>query len=196
MTRQTDIGDFVRSALGSVDIANDTIQQKQTDFSATVTKVKASGATALYFGGYAPEAALLVKQLRTAGWTGEFVSDDGVKDPAFQEGAGTAAEGVIVTCPCNPPDSSPAFQTAYKARFNNANPGTYGGEAYDAATILLNAIGDGKTTRADVLAFTKAYDKEGVTKHLKFDDKGEVTDVKVYAYKVTGNDFASVGEIK
>ena len=36
----------------------------------TVTKVKASGADALFYGGYYPEAGLLVKQLRQAGWKG------------------------------------------------------------------------------------------------------------------------------
>ena len=46
------------------------VQQKQTDFSATVTKVKASGADALFYGGYYAEAGLLVKQLRDAGWKG------------------------------------------------------------------------------------------------------------------------------
>ena len=46
------------------------VQQKQTDFSASVTKVKASGAQALFYGGYYAEAGLLVKQLKDAGWKG------------------------------------------------------------------------------------------------------------------------------
>ena len=44
--------------------------------------------------------------------------------------------------------------------------------------------------------FVKAYDKPGVTKQLKFDAKGESTDVKVFAYKVEGGKIVSVGEIK
>lgn len=189
------LAEVVRKSLGSAVVGNDGVQQKQTDFSATVTKITSSGATALYFGGYAPEAALLAKQLKTAGWTGQFVSDDGVKDPAFFDGAGTAADSVIVTCPCNPPESYPAFTAAYKKKFNT-DPGTYSGEAYDAATVLLDAIGAGKNTRADVLAYVKAYDKAGVTKHIKFDENGEVKDVKVFAYKVENKTFVSAGEIK
>ena len=42
----------------------------QTDFSATVTKVKASGADAVFYGGYYAEAGLLVKQLRAGGYKG------------------------------------------------------------------------------------------------------------------------------
>ncbi len=42
----------------------------------------------------------------------------------------------------------------------------------------------------------KSYDQQGVTKHLKFDDKGESSDVKVFAYKVEGGKITSLGEIK
>ena len=34
--------------------------------------------------------------------------------------------------------------------------------------------------------FVKSYDKKGVTKQLKFDAKGESSDIKVFAYKVEG----------
>ena len=65
-------------------------RQKQTDFGPTVTKVKASGADALWFGGYYAEAGLLAKQLRAGGWKGTFLSGDGTLDPGFIEGAGAS----------------------------------------------------------------------------------------------------------
>ena len=62
------------------------MQQKQTDFSATVTKVKASGADAVFFGGYYAEAGLLVKQLRDGRLQGPmFVSGDGVEGPRLRQ---------------------------------------------------------------------------------------------------------------
>jgi branched-chain amino acid transport system substrate-binding protein len=188
------LADIVRNDLGSTVVGNDTIQQKQTDFGASVTKVTASGADALFFGGYSPEAAPLIKQLRDAGWKGTFVVADGVKDQSFIDNAQAAAEGTIITCPCVPADVAPAFQAAYKAKFNE-DPNTYSGEGYDSATILLDGIAAGKN-RASMLDFVKSYDKPGVTKQLKFDAKGEVTDVKVFAYKVEGGKIVSVGEIK
>ena len=188
------LADIVRKDLGSTVIGNDTIQQKQTDFGASVTKVTASGADALFFGGYDPEAAPLIKQLRDAGWKGTFVVADGVKSSAYPQNAQAAAEGTIVTCPCVPADVAPDFQAAYKAKYNE-DPNTYSGEGYDSATILLDGIAAGKN-RASMLDFVKAYDKKGVTKQLKFDAKGESADVKVFAYKVEGGKFVSVGEIK
>ena len=188
------LADTVRKELADALVGNDTIQVKQTDFSASVTKVLASGADALFFGGYDPEAAPLIKQLRDAGWKGTFVVADGVKSAAYPQNAGAAAEGTIITCPCVPPDVAPDFQAAYKAKYNE-DPNTYSGEGYDAATILLNGIGEGKN-RETMLDYVKNYDKPGVTKQLKFDDKGESADIKVFAYKVENGKIVSIGEIK
>jgi branched-chain amino acid transport system substrate-binding protein len=188
------LGDIVRKGLGSLIVGSDEIQTKQTDFGPSVTKVKASKADTVFFGGYDPEAAPLVKQLRDAGWKGTFVSDDGVKDQPFLDNAKSAAEGTILTCPCTPPDAAPDFQAAYKKAFN-ADPGTYSGEGFDAAQILLDGIAAGKD-RAGMIDFVKAYDKKGVTKQLKFDAKGESADVHVFAYKVEGAKYISLGEIK
>jgi branched-chain amino acid transport system substrate-binding protein len=188
------LADIVRKDLGAQVVGNDTIQQKQTDFSASVTKVASSGADTLFFGGYSPEAAPLIKQLRDAGWKGTFVVADGVKDQSYIDNAKDAAEDTIITCPCVPPDVAPDFQAAYKAKYNE-DPNTYSGEGYDSATILLEGIAAGKD-RESMLDFVKSYDKKGVTKQLKFDDKGESADIKVFAYKVEGGKIVGIGEIK
>ena len=188
------LADTVRTTLGAQVIGNDEIQAKQTDFGPSVTKVKASKADTLFFGGYSPEAAPLVKQLRDAGWKGTFVSDDGVKAQDFITNGQTAAEGSILTCPCTPPEAAPAFAAAYQKAYNTP-PGTYAGEGFDSAQIFLDGIAAGKD-RAAMLAFVKAYDKKGVTKQVKFGAQGEPTEIHVYAYKVESGKFVTVGEIK
>jgi branched-chain amino acid transport system substrate-binding protein len=189
------LADIVRKDLGAMVVGSDAIQQKQTDFSGTVTKVTASKAPAVFFGGYYAEAALLVKQLRSAGYTGTFVAADGVKDDGFIKAAGAAAEGAIVTCPCLPPDQAPEFATAFKKAYNS-DPATYSAEAYDAANVFLAAIAAGKSASADMTAFIGSYDQKGVTKQVKFDDKGEPANVSVWAYKVTGGKIVPDQEVK
>lgn len=188
------IADIVRDELGDMVIDNDSVQQKQTDFSATVTKVKASDADALFYGGYYPEAGLLVKQLRAGGWDGTFVSGDGVKDPGFVEAAGdAAAEGAILTCPCAPsPDD---FAAKYADANDGAEPGTYSAEGYDVANLLLEGIADGNTDRASLLDWVNNYDEDALTKHIKFDDTGEVTEIRIWAYKVEAGEITDAGEI-
>ena len=189
------LADIVRKDLGAMVVGSDAIQQKQTDFSGTVTKVTASKAPAVFFGGYYAEAALLVKQLRSAGYTGTFVAADGVKDDGFIKAAGAAAEGAIVTCPCLPPDQAPEFATAFKKAYNS-DPATYSAEAYDAANVFLAAIAAGKSASADMTAFIGSYDQKGVTKQVKFDAKGEPANVSVWAYKVTGGKIVPDQDIK
>lgn len=189
------LADIVRKDLGDLVVDNDTIQQKQTDFSATVTKVTAAKADAVFFGGYYAEASLMIKQLRDGGFQGKFVVADGVKDPTYLA-VGKAAEGTVVTCPCIPA-TDPAvatFAKDYKAAFNEA-AGTYAAEAYDSANVFLAGIKDGKTSREDLLDWVNSYDAPGITKQIKFDKNGEPSDVHVYAYIVKNGDFAPEGEI-
>jgi branched-chain amino acid transport system substrate-binding protein len=189
------LADIVRKDLGSLKVGDDAIQQKQTDFSGSVTKVTASKADALFFGGYYAEAALIVKQLRAAGWQGKFVAADGVKDDGFIKAAGAASEGSVVTCPCIPPDEAPDFAAAYKKAYNT-DPATYSAEAFDAANVFLDAIKAGKTSSADMTSFIGSYDKQGVTKEIKFDSKGEPAKVSVWAYKVENGKIVKDQEIK
>lgn len=178
------IADGVNKALGDLVIGKDTVQQKQDDFSATVTKVKSSGADALWYGGYYTEAGKLAKQLKNGGWEGQFVSGDGSLDKGFVEEAGSAGDGAVLTCPCAPADEE--FTKAYEEVSGGAEPGTYSTEAYDATNVLLQGIAEGNTDRKSLLDWVNNYDAPGITKDIKFDESGEVAEVTVYAYKVEG----------
>ncbi|MEQ6901715.1 branched-chain amino acid ABC transporter substrate-binding protein [Nocardioides sp. YIM 152588] len=190
------LAEIVSDTLGDAVAGTDTIQAGQTDFSATVTKVKSAKPDAVFFGGYYAEATILVGQLRNGGYDGVFVVADGVKDPAYLD-AGKAAEGTIITCPCIP-DTDPAvaeFASAYEDAFGEA-AGTYAAEAYDAASIFLDGIGEGIDNREDMLAFINDYDEPGITKELVFDETGEPSDVHVYAYTVEDGAIVADSEIK
>lgn len=184
------LAEAVKDALGDALGGEDTVQEGQTDFSATVTKITAAAPDAVFYSGYYAEAGPFAKQLKDAGVTATFVSGDGSKDPGFVEGAGAAAEGAILTCPCAPPDNFPEFYEAYEAKFGE-QPQTYGAEAYDAATAFLLAIADGNTDRESILEFLGTLSAPGVTKTIEWDDSGEPTDKAVYAYKVEGGEIVA-----
>lgn len=193
------LADIVRKDLGAADVKDNTIQTGQTDFSAVVADVRASGADAVFFGGYYAEGGLLLKQMRDAGLSNDqvaFISDDGAKDDGLITAAGAdAANGAYLTCPCLPPDKAEgSFVQDYTTAYGTA-PATYSAEGYDAAKILLDGISEGKVTREDLLSYVKTYDKPGVTKQLKFDDKGEPSSVSVWAYKVDGGKIVADQEI-
>jgi branched-chain amino acid transport system substrate-binding protein len=185
------LADQVKATLGSAVVDSDKVggEGKQTDFSATVTKVVASGATALFYGGYYQNAGVLRKQLTAAGWKGVLVAGDGVNDKGYIEAAGKdAAEGTILTCPCAPASKAKGtFVTDYKTRWN-MDAGTYSDVAFDAANIFLEGIGKGNTTTAKMNDYLKTINYSGVANTYKFTDKGELdpSQLIVWAFKVSG----------
>ncbi|MDT8915022.1 branched-chain amino acid ABC transporter substrate-binding protein [Amycolatopsis sp. PS_44_ISF1] len=185
----------ITQALGSKVTCNDKVKTKQTDFSAVVNKVKSAAPDAVFYSGYYQEAAPFAQQLNDAGVTAKFVGPDGVKDDEFVKGAGDAAANAYFTCPCVPADQFTKFTDAYKAAAGK-DPGTYSPEAYDLATILLKGIDSGKKDRAGLLDFVKTYDGQGITKHFKWDDKGELASSTVWTYKVEGGKIVRNTEIK
>ena len=192
------IAEELTKALGDLAAGTDQVQEKQVNFAATISKIKAAAPDAVAYGGYTNEAAPLVKQLREAGITTTFLGFDGLYDPSFPEGAGASAEGVIVTCPCLPPDKAGGtFSADFEAEYGGP-PGSYGAEGYDAANVLIEGLAEGNTTREDLLAWVDSYDKEGVSKSLKFADSGDVDEsrVVIWAYEIKGGEITAQQEIK
>lgn len=184
---QKDMGDGV--------VGVEAVKTKQTDFSGVVNAIIAKAPKSVFYSGYYPEGGPFVKQLRAAGYKGFVVTADGVKDPEFIKLAGNAAaEGTLITCPCVPGENLGAFNDAYVAKYGTA-PGTYSAEAYDAMNIFLAAIKDGVNTRSGMLKFVDAYDADGITKHLAFEDNGEPTEIPVWGYKVAGGTIVPIKQL-
>ncbi|GAA1041167.1 branched-chain amino acid ABC transporter substrate-binding protein [Virgisporangium ochraceum] len=187
----------VTKGLGSLVASSDKVQEKQTNFDATISKIKTAQADAVAYAGYTNEAAPFLKQLRAAGVTAKFIGFDGLYDPAFPAGAGAGADGAVVTCPCLPAEKAGGtFAADFQKEYGQA-AGSYGAEGYDAAKILIDGLKDGKTTRKDLFDFVNAYDKPGVSKDLKFDDSGDVekSKVKIWAYEIKGGQITPQQEI-
>jgi branched-chain amino acid transport system substrate-binding protein len=174
--------------LGSIVVTRTSLDPKSQDFSSTVSQIKADGASVVYYGGYYAEAGRLAKQLKDAGVSATFMSDDGTLDPGFVTAGGTATDGAVVTCACAPIDTTvrgKAFKAAYKTRFG-VKDGTYSPEAYDAANFFLAAIKAGKTDRASINTYVSTKSWVGITKTLKFNKTGEIAGGAIYAYVYKG----------
>jgi branched-chain amino acid transport system substrate-binding protein len=195
------IADIVRTSLptfGSTVAVSDHIDPKASDYSATVTKVKASGATAIFFGGYYAQAGPLLKQLRDGNVTAKFVSDDGSDDPKLVSTAGaTAAEGAVITCPCGDITKNPAaasFVSDYKTS-SGADPGTYSAEAFDAANLVLQGIAASYTTGSGLNTYLSTADYKGLANELKFDATNQIVSPTIYAYSVKSGTLSYDGPV-
>ena len=122
-------------------VAYDVVNKGEQDFSSLVTKIRSSGAEGVYWTAYHADGALLIKQLRQGGYTGEITVADGSSSVQLLEIAGTAGEGVYCT---SPPvvDFLPAakqFSSAYSTKYGS-EPGPYAGLAYDGVYLMADAI--------------------------------------------------------
>jgi branched-chain amino acid transport system substrate-binding protein len=184
----------------SVEVERTGIDAKTDDYSAISQTIKASGAEALFYGGYDAQAAKLAIALKTAGYTGLTVTGNGGKSSVFTQGAGDAGNGWYFTCGCQDAttaESAKDFSAAYKAKFNT-DPSTYSPEAYDATNAMIQAIKDaaskGEVTRKSVLDAVNALEYEGITTTVKFQANGELDGTPpVNLYQQEGGAIKSVG---
>jgi branched-chain amino acid transport system substrate-binding protein len=196
------IADIVNSTLTSAGVkvaVRDHIDKAAQDYSATVNKIKPANVDAIFYGGYYSEGGRFLKQVRDAGITVPFVSDDGANDQKLVDSAGApAAEGALLTCPCGDISNNPnaaTFVSDYTASAGAA-PGTYSAEAYDATNVILQGIDAGKTTAANLNSYLATVSYPGITKTIKFDSKGEVQSPTIYMFQVKNGKVGFLGSVQ
>jgi len=112
------------------------------DFSALLTKVKASGADVLFLPDYYNKVGLIAKQVQEKGLKVRLVGPDGWDSPDLVKIAGAAIEGGHFSNHYSPDDRRPevvAWVKKYRERHGQV-PDALGTLAYDATNLLLEAI--------------------------------------------------------
>mgnify|MGYP001828328421 CR=1 FL=1 len=164
------------------------------DYSAVVQKIKQSGADAVIFGGYHPEASKIVSQMRKKKMKTAFVSDDGVKDDTFIKVAGQYAEGVYATGPKDLSSNAMYNEAVEEHRkAYGEDPGAFYPQAYAATLALLNAIEKAGSTDYDALRKAlQTNDVDTPLGKIRFDEKGDATGVGFSVYVVKNGKYVEV----
>ena len=177
------------------------VDAKTTDYSVISQKVKGSGATALFYGGYDTQAAQFAKTLKSAGFTGITMTGNGGKSSKFTAGAGIAGDGWYFSCGCldaTVASQAKDFTAAYQAKFNTA-PSTYSPEAYDATNAMIQAIktvaSSGAVTRQAVWDAVTNLNFSGITTTIKFQPNGEVEQQVINLYQQKAGKIELLGDI-
>lgn len=162
------------TGMGNEVVAYAVVNKGEQDQSSLVTKIKSKAPDAVFWTAYYSDGALLIKQLRQAGYRKLIAVGDGSNSPKLLEIAGKAAEGVF--CFSNPTaDYLPAagdFTKSYKDHYHQA-PDAYGPLAYDGMKLMADAITRaGSTDKAAIVKALKATnDFNGITGAISFTDK-------------------------
>ena len=191
-------------AKGITVVTNGVDGTSTNNYNPVAQQIKASGADALFYGGYDAQAALLAKALVAAGFHGITVGGNGIKSSAFTQDAGPAGNGWYMTCGCQDATTAPtsqAFAADYKAKFHT-DPSTYSPEAFDAANLFMDAISKaeasgGPVTRTTLMTALNAEDFKGITTEIKFAANGELqaSSLTVNLYRQENGVIKSLGNI-
>jgi branched-chain amino acid transport system substrate-binding protein len=129
------------------------LTQGATAYPQVVESVLGAQADTVFYTGYHGEAATLIRDLRSANYTGKIMLSDGGCDPGLlKELSAGQAEGVYgLALPL--PEFEPraaGWATRYRASTGTA-PGPFTMQAYDAVKLALDAVRRaGRTDRAAV----------------------------------------------
>lgn len=150
--------------------------QKDTDFKATLTKIKAADPDFIYIPGYYQEVGLIVKQAREMGITVPMAGGDGWDSAKLPEIAGKAAlENTFFSSLYSPDDASDLnkeFVAEYQKAYN-IKPDVFAALAYDSAMLIAKAIEDaGSAEPAKIAAaMAKISGFKGVSGEVTFNEQ-------------------------
>ncbi len=156
-------------------LATETFADKDTDFSAQLTKIQNLNPDVIAIAGLYQEGALIAKKAREMGMKQPIIGNNGFNSPEYIKQAGAAADGTMVATPWNPErqsEKAQAFRKAFIAKYNH-EPDQFAAQAYDAMYTIHEAIEKSGTTTdrkkfRDTLAQIKGF--EGATGKFEFDE--------------------------
>jgi branched-chain amino acid transport system substrate-binding protein len=181
---------------GLKEILNEGINPGEKDYSAIVTKLKASGADLVYFGGYHTEAGLIARQAADAGLKLHLMVGDSIATPEFWAVSGPAGDGTLFTFPTDP-RRSPAAQKALE-QFKAENFEPEGFTLFSYGVVQAIAEGVKRAGADDPKKVVKALESgEAIPTALgdvKFDGKGDIRDPRYDINQWRAGKFAPIAQ--
>ncbi len=170
----------------------ESINPGEKDYSALVSKLKDAGIEAIYFGGYHPEGALILKQMREQGSKAQMLSGDSMNNVEFWTIAGEAADGMIFTFAPEPRNFPEAKEIVAKFKAGGFDPEGYTLYTYASFQMYQQAAtAVGSTDSKKIAEWLRASNPvKTVLGELKLDAKGDLIGAKYVWYKFHGGTYA------
>jgi branched-chain amino acid transport system substrate-binding protein len=181
--------DTFEKAGGKV-VVEEAFVAKDTDFRATLTRIKSKNPEFIFIPGFYEEVGLIVKQARELGIDVPLMGADGWDSPKLVELAGAdALNNTFITnhyTSEDPDENIQKFVTTYKEKFNGESPNAFNALGYDTVYLLADAIeraGSTDTTKIkEALESTK--DLSRITGKITIDkDHNPIKSATVLEYK-------------
>ena len=162
---------------------------KAFDFNAILTKLKNKKVEAIFFGGYAPQAAPMVRQMKQLGITAKLLGGDTICTAEMGKLGGDAV-GDNVLCSqggaiLDKATSGPAFKAKYKARYKQ-DADVYAASYYDATMLYAQAMQKANSIDPQkVAAVIASGSYKGIAGTYAFDERGDMkqSPVTIFTFK-------------
>ncbi|MEN6390400.1 MAG: ABC transporter substrate-binding protein [Syntrophomonas sp.] len=181
-------------AKGGNIILEDSINDKETDFTAQVTKLKQAKPDVLVFTGYYTEAALIMNEAQKQGLDINMVGGDGLYGQDLMKLGGKAVEEKVIYyagfTADQPGAETEAFVKNYRAKYNE-DPDMFSAQYYDAVMILAYVMEKTQSTDPKVFKaeLAKLKDYPGVSGKTTFGADREPIKNPVCLLTVKGGKF-------
>ncbi|MEK4443916.1 ABC transporter substrate-binding protein [Niallia sp. FSL K6-0077] len=151
------------TAAGGKIVSEESYVAKDTDFSATLTRIKGKNPEFVFIPGYYEEVGLIIKQAREMGITAPFMGADGWDSPKLIDLAG--AENLNNTFITNhyssedPDEKIQKFVSAFKDEYGKS-PDAFNALGYDSVYLLKDAAERAGRTDSDKIKEELAKTKD------------------------------------
>ena len=186
------------TAAGIKEVLYEGINTGEKDYSALVSKIKASGAEVVMWGGLHTEGGLIVRQMRDQGVKATMLSGDGITDDEFATIGGEGVVGTLMSFGPDPRNNPAAKDVVAKFRAKNYEPQAYTLYSYAAVQIMKQAAE--KAGALDPKKMAEAMHSgmtfKTVLGDITYDKKGDRKDVDyvMYTWKKVGEKITYVQE--
>ena len=171
------------------------INPGEKDYRAVVTRLKSAGVQFIYFGGYATEGGLIMRQAQDAGYAPQLMMGDSIATPDYWSAAGPAGEGTLFTFPPDGRDSPEAKGALEQFKQINFVPEGFTLFSYAVVQAIAAGIDKSKSEDPKVVAKTLRDTKvDTVFGPVTFDDKGDVVNPKYVINQWRDGKYAPIAD--
>ena len=169
---------------------------KETDFKAILTKIKAKNPDVVFYGGMDATGGPMVKQARELGIKAVFAFGDGACTDEMGKLAGAAAEGLVCSQAGLPREAaSKDFVDAFTKQYGEIKQ--YAPYFYDATNAIIEAMK--KADSVDPAKFAPELFNvsfTGATGKVEFDAKGDRKDAEMTIFKLENGKVKPIAIVK
>jgi branched-chain amino acid transport system substrate-binding protein len=183
-------------------VAKEFTNDKATDFSAILTRIRASKPDLVFFGGMNAVAGPMLRQMKQLGLNVKMMGGDGIcSDEMHKLSGGTMADGQVVCAEAGGVEEAgkagmDKFRADYKKRFG-IDVQIIAPYSYDATLLLAEAMNKaGSSAPAKYLPTLAKIRYKGVTGNIAFDPHGDIQDGTITLYTFKGGHRTQIAVTK